>query len=249
MLSFEQVSHTYGGRRVLDRVTFEVGPGIVGLIGDNGAGKTTLLRIAAGIVAPTAGTVRLFGEEVRSGRAALMRRVGALIEKPGHYDELPVAGNLEYFYSFYAPLPREELRERVHRSLERFGLAGVADRKAGELSLGMRQRLAIARAVHPWASLVLLDEPFDSLDPRARAEIKQQLRALRAEGKTVLFSSHNLADVEALCDSIHLVRDGGVEGFSSFEALRAAAGDGGPAEDLDTLYTRLAGQGARGAAR
>lgn len=248
MLHFQNVSHTYGRNSVLRGVTLAVGAGITGLIGDNGAGKTTLLRIATGILPPAEGAVHLFGQDLRSARPTLMRRVGALIEKPGHYDELSVTDNLDYFYAFYAPLDRAERAALVRERLERFGLAEVAGQRAGELSLGYRQRLSIARAVHPWADLILLDEPFDSLDPRARAEIKQGLRALRAEGKALVFSSHNLADVEALCDTIYLVRGGGVERFDSFEEIRLRVGAAG-GDDLDTLYTRLTERHAAGGAR
>lgn len=240
MIELHDVERRFGHRVVLHGVTLRLEPpGIVGLIGDNGAGKTTLMRLVAGILRPNSGTVRVFGRNPYVERAAVLRRVGALIESPGHYDELSVRDNLTYFFGFYANGDRTAVARHVDANIERFGLAAVTDTRAGELSSGYRQRLAIARAVHPWAELMLLDEPFNTLDPRSRNEIKVELRRLREDGKLILLSSHQLADVQQLCDTILVIAGQRVHQFQSFEQIRELL-DSDPGEDLDAVYALLA---------
>lgn len=235
---FVEVAKRFGAREVFSGVSFSLtGPRIVGLIGDNGAGKTTLLRLALGLYRPTSGSVFLFDGPADRNNTGVMRRVGALIEKPGHYDELSVRDNLSFFYSFYCN--SDTLAGTTEAALRRFGLREVATEPAGRLSSGYRQRLALARAVHPWADIVLLDEPFESLDPRSRASVKTALRDMRAAGKLVVFSSHGLADVQQICDEILLLAAGRLFRFRDFEDVRAQIGGIDAADDLDALYARL----------
>lgn len=240
MIRLQDVERRFGTRVVLRGVSLDLeSPGVIGLIGDNGAGKTTLLRLIAGILRPNSGTVRVFGRDVYADRAAVLRRVGALIEAPGHYDELTVRDNLAYFFGFYADGDRGAVARAVESSIERFGLATVADARAGDLSSGFRQRLAIARALHPWAELTLLDEPFNTLDPRARNEIKSEVRRLRDPGRLILLSSHQLADIAQLCDAILVIAGERVHGFRSFEQIKELLGSE-PGDDLDAVYALLA---------
>jgi ABC-type multidrug transport system ATPase subunit len=235
LLSFRQVSKSFGEVVVLEDVSLDVSSGaIVGLIGDNGAGKTTLLRLAAHILTPTAGRILLLGEE---GAVAARRRIGASLERPGHYDELTVFENLKFFYSFYGD-STQGLDDRVAMELDRLRLTPVARRTVGQLSTGYRQRLAIARAFHPWAQLILLDEPLEGLDPIARTHVKERLLLAKAEGKSVVLSSHTLRDIEQLSDSILLVADRAVQRFDNFDAIQEAVGVKGTV-DLDVLYSAL----------
>lgn len=235
-LRFDDVSKSFDGRPVLDGLNVSIEPGqIVGLIGDNGAGKTTFLRLAAGILAPTAGRVVVFGAE---DPLMIRRRLGASLERPGHYDELTVSENLRFFYSFYAGA-NEPLDDIVRACLEQFQLAAVGDRAVGRLSTGNRQRLAIARALHPWADLVLLDEPLESLDPIARTQAKQHLLSSKAEGRTLIVSSHTLSDLAQICDRLILIADGRAREFPSFDAIRTMLGVEESAVDLDVLYVQL----------
>jgi ABC-2 type transport system ATP-binding protein len=232
VLRFSTVSKAFPGRIVLEDVTLAVPPGaIVGVIGENGAGKTTLLRLAAGLLAPTAGEIRLFGQ---SDLVSARRHLGALLERPGHYDELTVYDNLFFFYSFYAASPAG-VRDAVREALERLGLSEIASERAGRLSTGLRQRLALARAAHRSAKLLLLDEPFESLDPIARHQVKGWLQAARHAGTAAVISSHTLHDLSDLCDSLLLVADGRVRAFDSFAAISREAGLA-DTSNLDALY-------------
>jgi ABC-2 type transport system ATP-binding protein len=232
VLRLTDVSKTFRGRAVLDRVTLSLDEGsVVGLIGDNGAGKTTLLRLAAGLLAPSSGEVSLFGHtDVVSAR----RQLGTLLERPGHYDELTVEENLLFFYDFYGQSPAR-VKWAVREGLDRSGLSPMASERVGRLSTGMRQRLALARALHPWARLLLLDEPFESLDPVARHQLKERLRDAARDGLTVMISSHTLQDLSDLSDRLLLVADRRLRAFDSFTAMSRELGLT-DSSDLDALY-------------
>lgn len=209
-LTFEGVSKSFGAMRALSSVTVSLPVSkIVGLIGDNGAGKTTFIRLAAGVLRPTEGEVRLLGKPADRNDRALMSHLGALIENPGHYEKLTVEENLRFAFGFYHQMcPRGTLDAVVREQLRKLGLDSIAATRVWRLSSGFRQRLAVARAVHPWVDVVLLDEPFLSLDPGIKSQIKTFLRDLKVAHKLVLFSSHTLADVEQLADG-HTAADRG----------------------------------------
>jgi ABC-2 type transport system ATP-binding protein len=234
------VSWSYGGLLVLEKVSIKLDAGtVVGLIGDNGAGKTTLMRVAAGILGPQAGRVRVFGFDPNRERKETLLRVGGMMETPGHYDELSVRANLAHWYGFYQSPRVGSTADEVEEALSRFGLAGQADQRAGSLSEGFRRRLGVARAVHPKADLVLLDEPLEGLDPRARNDLKDQIRRLGASGRTVFLSSHHLADIDALCQTVWVIASRRVHRFSGFDEVRSLVGSES-AQDLDAVYARLA---------
>jgi len=239
-LSFIEVSKSFDGVRALSAVTTSLAAGrIVGLIGDNGAGKTTFIRLATGMLRPSGGEVRLLGRLADRGDAELMTRVGALIEAPGHYEELTAAENLQFGFAFYNQRsPRGTLQDVVRSQLRSFGLDTVADTPVGRLSSGFRQRLAVARAAHPWAEVVLLDEPFVNLDPVVKIAIKQHIRELKAAGKLVVFSSHTLSDVEQLTDEILLLVAGRLHLFDDFAAIRRLVGKAAE-DDPDAVYAAL----------
>lgn len=239
-LSFIAVDKSFDAVRALSAVTVSLTAGrIVGLIGDNGAGKTTFIRLATGILRPSSGEVRLLGRPADRNEPDLMTRVGALIEAPGHYEELTVAENLQFAFAFYhARSPRGTVAEVVRDQVRAFGLEAVADTRVGRLSSGFRQRLAVARAAHPWADVVVLDEPFVNLDPVVKIGIKQQLRDLKAAGKLVVFSSHTLSDVEQLTDEILLLVEGRLHRFEDFAAIRRLVGKAAE-EDPDAVYAAL----------
>lgn len=236
VLDFDSVSMQFGERLVLSSISLELLAGeIVGLIGNNGAGKTTLLRLAAGIYRPSAGRLRRFGNG-NTDDVDWKRRIGALIEQPGHYDELTVQENLEFSYGFYAR-DRRARSEAIQERLCLFGLEQVAQERAGTLSAGFRQRLSLARAFHPEVALVLLDEPFDGLDPTIRNEMKNALRTLRMRGIAMLVSSHGLTDIDNLSDRILVLANHRIHQFTGFEGIRRYVEQ--PGGDLDAVYTTL----------
>ena len=191
---------SFGGRPACRDVSFAVERGeVFGFLGPNGAGKTTTLRMLAGLFAPDAGTARVAGCEIAPGRPGgpeLRARVGLLTESPGFYDRLTARENLVHF----ARLQRA--KEPVRRSeelLERFALRDHADRPFAELSRGMKQKLAIARALVHDPEVIFFDEPTVGLDPAATREVRNVIAELAAEHATVVLCTHHLDEVERVC--------------------------------------------------
>lgn len=173
------------------------------LLGANGAGKTTTLYLLSGLVRPTAGTVSVFGKDIRRHFLDIAPRMGVLVERPAFYDYLTARRNL----MLAAQLARKEMT--VDRALDRVGLLPLANKKVGTFSLGMRQRLGLAHALLTEPELLVLDEPTSGLDPEGGREVLSLLRALVEEAKvTVIFSSHMLAEVEALADRVAVLNRG-----------------------------------------
>jgi ABC-2 type transport system ATP-binding protein len=191
---------SFGGRLACRDVSFAVEPGeVFGLLGPNGAGKTTTLRMLAGLYAPDAGTATVAGFPIAPGRPGgpeLRARVGLLTESPGFYDRLTARENLIHF----ARLQRA--RDPARRSdglIDRFDLRPHADRPFAELSRGMKQKLAIARALVHEPEVILLDEPTVGLDPEATREVRGLVAELAAERATLVLCTHHLEEVERLC--------------------------------------------------
>ncbi len=200
MISVSQLGRRFGDRRAVDNLTFDVQRGeIFALLGPNGAGKTTTLRMLAGLIAPSEGTATIDGLRIDRDAALIRSRVGLLTEVPGHWDRLSVTMNL----MVYARLHGIEQPDRVIASaLDRFDLADRADHLVAELSKGMKQKLAIARALLHEPRVVLLDEPTSGLDPQTARSVRELIAALRDDGRAIVLSSHNLDEVERLADRV-----------------------------------------------
>jgi ABC-2 type transport system ATP-binding protein len=195
-----------GGVLAVDRVDLHVARGeVYGFIGPNGAGKSTTIRMLLGMIAPTAGHAELFGERVRAEAPGVWRRVGHLVESATAYPELTVRENLEVARR----LQGVDDRGAIARSIDQLRLGEYADRRAGTLSLGNLQRLALARALLNEPELLILDEPANALDPAGVVEIRELLRELaQRHGTTVFISSHILAEVDRLATRIGIVHRG-----------------------------------------
>jgi ABC-2 type transport system ATP-binding protein len=236
------------GRRleVVKDLSFSVGRGeIFGLLGPNGAGKTTTLKMLLGFIAPTRGHASVAGHP--AGSLASRRRVGYLPENPALYEFLT---GVEYlrFAGRLSGLSRAEARARAVRLLEEVGLAGRADRPIRGFSKGMVQRLGLAQALIGDPEIVLLDEPMSGLDPIGRKDVRDLIFKLREEGRTILFSTHILSDVEMICDRVGIVAFGKLTDCGSLAELVAPGvrsvelvADGVP----PLLAERLAREGAR----
>jgi len=205
ILSVECVSKSYAGRRVVDGVSFSERRGhILGLVGPNGAGKTTLIRIMMGIVAPDEGQVRVLG--ARSAADA-RQRVGYLPEERGLYQKQSVRAVLRYFAKLKG-VGRRTADERMAAWLVRLGLPDVLSKKTSELSKGMQQKVQFVATVLHEPDVLLLDEPFTGLDPVSRQQLRALLQELAAGGRTVLLSSHEMAEVELLCPQVVMIHLG-----------------------------------------
>ncbi len=204
---------------------------VLGLLGPNGAGKTTTVRLLTALIEPSEGTAAVDGFDVRDQPDEVRTRVGILTETPGLYERLPATANLEFFARLYGvdPVTRAE---RIEHYLRLFGLWDRRDDVAGTFSKGMKQKLAIARALLHDPSVVFLDEPTAALDPEAAFIVREAIEALRDAGRTIVLATHNLDEADRLCDRIAFVR-GGLVRIDTPAALRGATG-------TDALTIRLA---------
>ncbi len=213
---------TYGDLVAVDDVDLTVEAGdVFGYLGPNGAGKTTSLRMMLGLIAPTAGTVRLFGRDPQASVRAL-EGVAGFVEAPSFYPYLSGRNNLDLL----ASLDGDGAAGRIEEALAIVGLTDRAKDRVGAYSHGMRQRLGIAAALLRRPRLLLLDEPATGLDPGGMRDMRDLIRDLSGRGMTVLLSSHLLGEVEDLCNRVAIVRKGGVAYQGSLAELRRQAGGG-----------------------
>ena len=212
-LSIRDLSRNYGRRRALSRVSLECRPGeIVGLLGPNGAGKSTLLSILSTLSAPTSGEVRYGGRTAAEIGSALRSHIGVLSHDLHLYPELTARENLEFFARMYRVT---HVAAGVTAGLERAGLADRANDLVQAFSRGMRQRLALERALLHDPHLLLLDEPFTGLDDTSTVSLIARLKQLRAAGRTVLVATHDLDTAEEVLDRAVVLRDGRLVGSES----------------------------------
>ena len=208
MISVRGLVFDYPGTRALDNVAFGLeGQTITALVGPNGAGKTTLLRCIAGLDTPYAGDIEVAGLDVLSRPRESHRRIGFLADNYGLYDELSVAQCLLYRASALG-LAAEKRGPAVEIAAERLGIADRLRQKAGTLSRGLRQRLAIAQSIVHHPPVLLLDEPASGLDPEARVGLAETLLRLKGEGMTIIVSSHILSELEDYSTHMLVLRGG-----------------------------------------
>lgn len=212
-ISASNLSKRYGSVAAVDAVSFEIGTGeIVGFLGPNGAGKTTALRMLAGLVRPTSGDCSVLGSPVPG---PTLREVGTMIEEPSFYPYLSGRDNLRHA----AKLHGDVAPRRVEESLEFVSMQDAAAKKVRAYSQGMRQRLALARALLWQPKVLLLDEPTNGLDPTGIAEVRESLRAVSDTGVTILVSSHILAEIEKLVDRILAIDKGSLRFDGPLQSL------------------------------
>lgn len=202
---------------------------VFGLLGPNGSGKTTTLRCLIGLASPTAGRCCVLGADCESELRRVIPRVGSVVEKPSFFPSFSARLNLELLAGLYGIGPH-----RVSAALERVGLAERADDIVRTYSLGMVQRLGLAAALLKDPALLILDEPANGLDPVGIVEVRDLLRGLAAEGRTVLVASHVLPEIEQACDHVAIFFSGRRVAMGTLAEVRAAAGTGG-------VLVRLAG--------
>jgi ABC-2 type transport system ATP-binding protein len=208
----------FGNRVAVDDVELHVPRGSAfGYLGPNGAGKTTLIRMLLGLTGATSGSMRLLGRPVPAERSAALARVGAIVEEPRFHGYLTGRENLRIVAAAREP----EAHGRIEGALERVGLARRADERVKRYSLGMRQRLGVARSMLADPELLILDEPTNGLDPAGIHEFRAMIRGFVTEGRTVLLSSHLLDEVEKICDQVAIVDRGRVVMQGSIAELAA----------------------------
>ncbi|MCL6553242.1 MAG: ABC transporter ATP-binding protein [Firmicutes bacterium] len=208
VIETQGLTKRYGAFTAVDNLTLRIHAGeVFGLLGPNGSGKTTTILMLLGLTEPTSGTARVLGEDPARNPLAVKRRVGYLPDSVGFYDELTAVENLAYTARLNG-LRGREADQRIDDVLDRMGLADVAHKPVGTFSRGMKQRLGLAEILLKQPQVAILDEPTAGLDPHAAHEFLDLIRGLRADGLTVLLSSHLLHQVQAVCDRVGLFNKG-----------------------------------------
>ena len=203
VIETHELTKRYGRILAVDRLSLEVPRGSVfGLLGPNGSGKTTVMGMLLGLVQPTSGSFNLLDSGM--GQDDVLHRIGAIVESPSFYPYLSGRRNLAYFQNIAERGSPQELDDL----LERVGLADRADDRFQTYSLGMKQRLGLAYTLLGSPELLLLDEPTNGMDPAGMAEVRELIRSLGTDGRTVLLSSHLLHEVEQVCDSVGILSKG-----------------------------------------
>lgn len=213
------LQRTFGANRAVDGISFSVAPGeVFGLLGPNGAGKTTTVRLLNGLLPPSGGQARVFGLDPAAQGEQVRRKTGVLTETPALYERLSARENLAFFGTL-AGLPQPDLSCRVDEMLSFFGLSGRAADKVETYSKGMKQRLALARALIHEPPLLFLDEPTSGLDPEAAQQVNDLIASLAHQGQTIVLATHNLTDAQRLCDRVAILNRGRILAMGSLRDL------------------------------
>jgi ABC-2 type transport system ATP-binding protein len=234
------LTKNYGQAVAVDHISFDVGRGeIFGLLGPNGAGKTTTILMMLGLTEITSGDVRVLGFNPAREPLSVKRRVGYMPDTVGFYDNLSAGDNLRYTARLIG-FRFAEREKRIAEALERVGLAEVADKRVATFSRGMRQRLGLAEILMKGAQIAILDEPTSGLDPHATAELLGIIRGFKAEGVSVLLSSHLLERVQSVCDRVALFSAGKIALMGSVPDLGRQILGGGYVVDIEADGAGLA---------
>jgi ABC-2 type transport system ATP-binding protein len=201
-----KLTRKFGNLVAVDNLTLSIPEGTVfGFLGPNGAGKTTTVRMLTALIAPTSGTANVIGHELGTDNRSIRRSVGILTETPGLYDRLSAEQNLIFFARLY-DVPAQRAQEQAERYLRMLELWERRSDRVGGFSKGMRQKLAIARALLHEPRVIFLDEPTAGLDPEAARTVRDFIKELRSEGRTIFLTTHNLPEADELCDLIGVFR-------------------------------------------
>ncbi len=216
-ITMQDLSKRFGSVQAVDRLSLTIEQGeVFGMLGPNGAGKTTTVRMLSALIEPTAGAATVAGYDVREQAQQVRSRIGILTESPGLYDQLSAERNLGFFAEMYDV---EDIPAKVEQYLRLLGLWDRRHEAVGGFSKGMRQKLAIARALLHEPEILFLDEPTAGLDPEASRLIREFIQDLRKEGRTIVMCTHNLDEADRLCDRVAVLR-GHLLALDTPDALR-----------------------------
>ena len=218
-------------------ISFECKPGeIFGLLGPNGAGKTTLLRMLSTILQPTSGTATVAGFDVIKHPEEVRRNIGFLSNSTALYERMTAREMVDYFGKLYG-LSSAEIKERSEEIYADLEMEDFLDRRCDKLSTGQKQRVSIARTILHKPPVLFFDEPTNGLDVLTARAIKQFIRRSRDEGRTVVFSTHIMSEVEALCERIAIIYNGGLIALGTLQELRELSGK----EAFEEVFLSLIG--------
>jgi len=238
MIRAERLAKRFGPVEAVRDVSFEARDGrITGLLGPNGAGKSTTLRMLYTVLRPDAGRATVDGVDISADPLAVRRGLGVLPHGSGIYPQLTARENVRYFGQLHG-LAGTALEARIDELIDRLDMAEFADRRAKGFSQGQRTKVALARALVHAPRTVILDEPTSGLDVMATRALRQLIRDLREQGHCVLFSSHVMQEVAALCDEIVIIDHGRLAGAGTPEEIRARFGG----ETLEEAFVNVLGE-------
>lgn len=240
MIEARGLSKRFGAVEAVRAVSFRAADGaITGLLGPNGAGKSTTLRMLYGVLAPDEGSARIDGLDIRGETSAARAHLGVLPHAAGLYGNLTARENIEYFGALHG-IARERVAARIAELGGQLGMEGFLERRAKGLSQGQRIKVALARAlVHDPANLIL-DEPTNGLDVMAIRNLREILRQLRSQGRCIVFSSHVMQEVAALCDHVVIIGRGELLAQGSLDEIRARGGSAA----LEEAFLEILGRSA-----
>jgi sodium transport system ATP-binding protein len=237
MIRVEGIRKQFGTVTAVDGVSFEAQDGtITGLLGPNGAGKTTTLRMLYAVMKPDAGQITVDSVDAVALPQQAQTRLGVLPDGFGLYPRLTAREHIEYFGELHG-ISGAQLQQRAHELIEMLDMSAIADRRTGGFSHGERTKVALARALVHDPQNVLLDEPTNGLDVMSTRAVRHIVRKLRDQGRCVLFSSHVMQEVSALCDSIVVIASGRVVAHGTPNELRNQTGE----DNLEDAFVALAG--------
>jgi ABC-2 type transport system ATP-binding protein len=224
-IEVQNLTRDFDGLRAVDHISFAVEPGVIfGFLGPNGAGKTTTINLLLGLLEPTDGQATVLGFDTQTQAAEVRARTGALLEHSGLYEQLTAADNLEFYGRVYR-MPAAERQARIKELLTDIGVWERRKERVDTWSKGMKQKLALARAMLHRPPLVFLDEPTAGLDVMSATDVREDLESLAArEGVTVFLTTHNMAEAERLCSEVAVIRQGKLVAIGNPDKLRARAG-------------------------
>lgn len=219
MIEFLDVSKSFGNHKALEGANISIEDGTtIGIVGPNGAGKTTLIRLLCGILKPTKGQILIEGKDLQKHSTEIKKTIGYLPEESNLY-ERPKAGELlEYFGLLYG-VPKDKVHKRIDELLNLVGLSDRRDWRVSSFSKGMRQRLAISRALIHDPKIIVLDEPTMGLDPLTSKKIRDFIKTLKKD-KTIILCTHYMNEAEQLCDKIALIDKGKIKAYDTIENLK-----------------------------
>ncbi len=238
MIRVRSLSKSFGSVQAVRDVSFEARDGrVTGLLGPNGAGKSTTLRILYTVMKPDAGTATIDGADVVQQSLEARGRIGTLPHGSGLYPHLTARENIAYYARLYG-VPKDALEAQVEKVIAELEIGDFADRRTKGFSQGQRTKVALARALVHEPRNVILDEPSNGLDVMATRSLRELIRRLKAQGKCVLFSSHVMQEVAALCDEIVIIAGGRVALDGSPDGIRNETG----CDDLEEAFVKAIGR-------
>lgn len=242
LLEVKDLTRSFGSLKAVDGISFSLEAGVIlGFIGPNGAGKSTTMRIIATLDVPTSGEVVLDGKSLVTRPDQARPLLGYMPDRYGTYHDMTVFEFLDFFARAYR-LRGAQRTERVDSVMDFIGLQPLKEKLTSELSKGMKQRVALARTLLHDPRLLILDEPADGLDPRARIELRELLRALASQGKAVLISSHILTELSEICDTCAIIEQGRLLATGTVQEVLSASSGAAPHSEVE--LTLFAGSGA-----